>query len=500
MDFIDPKKRRTNKIKLLVGYVLIGLAILMTSLVLLYQANGYSYDKHGQLIQKGLVFINSTPNPANIYLNGVLNKARTNVRLNLPAGEYTVKLTRSGYRPWQRAVGVDGGSVERFDYPFLFPQKLVTTTVQSYSAQPSLVLQSPSRQWLLVQHPDSDTTFDEYDVTNPKQVKPVVVTIPASIVPAASAAAPASWQLVSWSTDNRHVLLDRVTGSTNDYIVLDRQTPSSSVDLTRTLDLNNTTEPSFNNNHYDQYFLFDTAAQTLDSATLSSPEPVSLLQHVLAYKAYSSNVFLYTTSSGAPAGEVEVRLLQGSTTYTLRQLAAGATNYLLDLTQYNGDWYVVAGDSSEDKTYVYKDPQAVLGTTPAMPLVPVDILEVSDPTFAAFSANAQFIMVENGASFATFDAQNDKAYAYTLSLTLSAGEHAVWMDGDRLLLTSGGKVVVLDYDDANQQTLQAAAGSQSYFDQAYKWSYAIAPTTGLAATPATPYALTQTSMLIPADQ
>jgi hypothetical protein len=496
MDFIDPKKKRASKIKLIISYVLIGLAVLMMTLVLLYQANGYSFGKNGQLIQKGLVFVNSTPSPASIYLNGQLNPATTNVRLNLPAGQYTMKLTRSGYRPWQRAVEVEGGSVERFDYPFLFPQQLITTNVQTYSAEPSLVLQSPSRQWLLVQHLGTDTSFDEYDVTNPKQLTPTTVTIPASV---AATATNATWQLVDWSTDNQHVLLDRIVGSTNDYIVLDRQTPSQSFDLTKALSLNNTTAPDFDNNHYDQYFLLDASAHTLDSASLTATQPVSILTHVLAYKAYSNNVFLYATDSGAPTGKVEIRLLQGSITYTLRQLAAGASTYLLDLTQYNSNWFVLAGDSSEDKTYVYENPQSILGSAPTLPLVPEQILKVSNPTYEDFSANAQFIVVENGDSFGVFDADNDKTYSYQLTLPLAAAQHATWMDGDRLLLTSGGKVTVFDYDDANQQTLQPSAGTQSYFSQNYQWSYATAPTIGTAASTA-PYALTQTSMLIPADQ
>jgi hypothetical protein len=500
MDFIDPHKKRASKIKLLVGYVLIACGIIMTTLVLVYQANGYTFDKNGQLIQKGLVFVNSTPNPATIYLNGVMNKAQTNVRLNLEAGQYTLRLNRTGYRSWQRGIGVEGGSVERFDYPFLFPSKLITTNEQAYSAQPGLILQSPSRQWLLVQDTVTDTTFDEYDLSNPKQIKTTTptVSIPSTIaIPTTPAA---SWQLVGWSNDNQHVLLDRVLNGVNDYILFDRQSPDQSVDLTKTLNLNNTTLPSFDNNHYDQYFLLDTAAHTLSSATLTSPQPTVLLDHVLAYKSYGNNVFLYVTDSGAPAGKVVVRMLQDSTTYTLRDLQAGATTYVLNLTQYNGDWYVLAGDSSEDKTYVYEDPQTVLNTEPSTPLVPLNILKVGLPNFAAFSANAQFIMVENGASFGVYDVRNDKAYAYDLTLPVAAGQHAMWMDGDRLMLVAGGKVVIFDYDDANQQSLQPAVGIQSYFDQNYKWSYVIAPNADPTTASTAPFELTQTSMLIPADQ
>jgi hypothetical protein len=496
MDFIDPHKRRINKIKLLIGYALVACAVVMMTLVLLYQANGYGFGKGGQIIQNGLVYIDSKPSPASIYLNGIPNSAKTNVRLELPAGEYTVKLTRYGYRDWQRAVGVVGGSVERFDYPFLFPKKLITTDVQTYTSQPGLILQSPSRQWLLVQQPGNDTTFDEYNLNNSKQLKVTPVTMPSSIVQPTTSS-PAQWQLIDWSTDNVHVLLDRVIGTTNDYILFDTQTPDQSVDLTKSLNLNNTTVPAFDNNNYNQYFLFDQSTGTLDTDTLSSLQPVPLLEHVLAYKAYGSSNILYITDNQAPTGKVLARWLQGSNSYTIRQLQAGAATYLLDLTQYSGNWYVVAGDSSGDKTYVYENPLSVLSSQPVQPLVPVDILNVDQPNYEAFSTTAQFVMIENSNSFSIYDAQNQKSYSYQGSAPLANGQHAVWMDGDRLTYVSNNQVIVFDYDDANQQTLQPAInGTQDYFDQVYKWSYSLAGTTN----PADPVVLTQTALLIPSDQ
>ncbi|HUC88117.1 MAG TPA: PEGA domain-containing protein [Candidatus Binatia bacterium] len=497
MDFIDPHIRRINKIKLLVGYCLITLAVIMTTLVLLYQAYGYGFGKNGQIIQNGLVYISSNPNPASIYLNGVNTNNTTNARLELQAGQYTVTLERSGYRNWQRAVGVEGGSVEQFYYPFLFPKDLVTTNVASYSAQPGLILQSPSRRYLLIQQPANDTTYDEYDLSVPKQLKPTEVTIPNNIATPDAAGVSSTWQLVAWSTDNVHVLLDRVTAGTNDYILFNIQTPDQSIDLTKTLNLNNTTVPALVNNNYTNYYLFDQAAGTLSTASLSGPQPTPLLEHVLSYKSYGTSSVLYVTDNEAPTGTVLVRWLQGSTDYTVRQLQAGATTYLLDLTQYSGNWYVVAGDSSESKTYVYENPQNILGSQPVEPLVPVAILKVNDPTYEAFSANAQFIMAENGNSFSVYDADNSKSYSYITSPTMAAGEHATWMDGDRLIYTAGGHVIVFDYDDANQQTLQPGVdGTLDYFDQSYKWSYNLNATTD----PSNPFALSQTSMLIPTDQ
>lgn len=497
MDFIDPKKRRANKIRLIIGYVLISLAITMTTLMLLYEAYGYGFGKNGQLIQSGLVFINSTPAPANIYLNGVLSSAQTNARLNLPAGQYTIKLVRNGYRPWQRAVGVVGGSVERFDYPMLFPIKMLPVAKQRFTAQPGLFLQSPNRQWLLIQQPGNDTTFTQYDISNAKQLVQSTVAIPASIAPANQPGV--TWQLVKWSSDNVHVLIDRIVNGTNDYILFNRQNPAQTIDLTKALNLNNTTQPDFLNNAYNQFYLFDPTSGTLSSASLTSPQPTTILTNVLAYKQYGSNIILYATPDKTSPGQVSVRLKQGASIYRLNPLTAHAANYLLDLAQYNGNWFIAEGDSSQNKVYVYENPQSVLSNTPAMPLVPAAILKINQPNFIAFSANTQFVMAESGTSFAVFDAQNNKTYAYTSPKPLTGQAHATWMDGDRIDYVSNGAVYVFDYDGANQQTLQPALNATPiFFDQAYQYSYTLAST--IHPLPQAPVSLYQTSMLIPADQ
>src|SRR5437870_5101173 len=106
MDFLDPKKQKAHRIRLLVGYVLVGLLVIVATIILLYQAYGFGINSSGQVIQSGLVFIASQPSGANILVNGV-QKTQTNARLNLPAGQYTVAVQRDGYRTWQRSIGVE---------------------------------------------------------------------------------------------------------------------------------------------------------------------------------------------------------------------------------------------------------------------------------------------------------------------------------------------------------------------------------------------------------
>src|SRR5579884_1492216 len=166
MDYLDPHKQARQRILLLTGYVLVAIAIFLATRILLLQAYGFGLGKNGTIIQNGLTFFSSQPNPAQIYLNGKLNSKTTNTQLLVPAGIYKVDLMRKGYDSWERTIELDGGSVVHFDYPFLFPSKLDTNKLQTYSAAPSLVTQSPDRRWLLVGKPDSLISFDVYDLKN----------------------------------------------------------------------------------------------------------------------------------------------------------------------------------------------------------------------------------------------------------------------------------------------------------------------------------------------
>jgi hypothetical protein len=146
---------------------MVALLIGLATIVLVYDTYGYGIDtKTGDIIQKGLLFVDSQPSGAGIYLNGVNQNSTTSARIVLTAGNYTLSLKKDGYRDWQRAFTLSEDSIERYVYPFLFPVKPATATLKNYTAQPGLITQSPDRRWLLVSSPSSDpsaASFDQYD-------------------------------------------------------------------------------------------------------------------------------------------------------------------------------------------------------------------------------------------------------------------------------------------------------------------------------------------------
>lgn len=471
MDFLDPKKHRAHLIRLMIGYVLIGTALILTAVILLYRAYGFGL-KNGEVIQNGLIFVSSRPNPADMYVNGKKQDKTTNARLLMPAGQYAFVLEREGYRPWKRAINVEGGAVVRFDYPVLFPAKLTTTTAKRYEARPALTTQSPDRRWLLVQS-GAYTAFEVYDLNRDEsEIAPEAFTLPENLFSLTQGTH--SWQIVEWSSDNRRVLLQHIVEQNgqpaNEYILVDRENPDESVNLTRTL--GTAGKLLLRDKKYDQYYVFNQQAGQLSTASLEEPEPHLLLEDVLDYKPHGKDVILFATNQGAEAGKTVIQLREGDRTYTIRQVTTGPS-YLLELAKYENAWYIVAGAPTENRTYVYRNPAARLRMQPQEPIIPVQVLKAAQATNVSFSDNARFVVAQGGQQFAVYDAETDKGYAYTVVDAIDQGQqYATWMDGHRLMFVSDGKTLVFDFDNANREKLAATeAAYRPFFDRDYRNLY-----------------------------
>ncbi len=490
MDYLDPRQRRRHTILLYLGYVLIAIAIIIATIVLLYQANGFGFNRKGTVIQNGLVFISSQPGPALIYIDGQLQGPKTNTRIALPEATYNLKLQRSGYLDWQRKITVEGGQVQHYDYPFLIPKTLTTAKLQTYEQAPTSFSQSPDKRWLVIGQPGNFTSFDVFDLKNPTKA-PTVISLPETTLTTARTSQ--SWQALEWADDSQHLLLQHFFDASSEYVLLDRQTPDQSVNLSQILNTK-ISRLSLVDRKYDHYYIYDGQSLMLSQATLKNPAASAVLTGVISYQSYGSDSLLYATAVGASAGKVRIELKAGDKNYTIRSVAAN-TNYLLDITKYDNSFYVVVGAGSENKIYLYHDPVGQIGSDVFKSPSPTQVLHVDQPNFVGFSSSAQYIVAENGTQFGVYDIENKRGYNYTAQQPVDTPQpHATWMDGNRLTYVSGGRQVIFDYDYQNVHTLGKAGPSfKPVFAPDYKYSYTITPGPAAQAT------LSQTGLLIPSD-
>lgn len=489
MDFLDPKRERRQHIFLLTGYALIGLAIAIASLLLLYQTDGYCVDKKGAVDRCGLVFVSSQPSGALVTIDGKKQQPRTNTKFNMRSGSYLFNVSQTGYMAWQRQIEVNGGDVQRFDYPLLIPEKLQTSTISTVATKPSQVTQSPDKRWLLLFDAAAQTpTFRELDLRKTTSQSATALSMPADVftAPSSTTETPSVWEVVEWSSDNRHMLLKHTyaapaaadssqTNNQQEYLVFDRQTPQETRNITRELALGQSERLSLFNKKPTAFYAYNPETKTLRTLALNGGAPTNTeLPNVEAYKTDGADSILYVTSvppSGKTTiGKVSVVLQRGEQVRVLRQLQVSQDGYLLDMARYDGDWYVLVAAKNAKGAYVYKNPIDQQLETPSSFPAPFRFLRLDKPGYASFSATAQFVAMQQGQQFVVYNFDSGDTYRFSAANVSDIPQtYFQWMDGNRLATVSGGKVTFIEYDNLNPRTLtETDAQSGFYFSPDFR--------------------------------
>ena len=476
VDFLDPRKRRLHNIRLMIGYGLTAIAIGLTSIILVYGAYGYGINTEtGAVIQNGLVFIDSKPGGAVIYLNNRLQSNTTSARLVLPAGNYDLAIKKNGYRDWSRKFTLNEHSIVRYTYPFLFPTKPVSQNLKTYSTEPRVITQSPDKHWLLVQIPSADpknVVFDMYDTSKLDQ-SPAQLVLPAALLSGSGQAD--GLKVIEWTSDNNQLLLRHNYAGGSEFIIFNRADPPSSLNINRLLNVS-PTEVSLKNNKTDQVYIYN---QTDNSLVLGNLNKVSLqpiLNNVLAYKSYGSDLLTYVTAQNVATGQVMARIWENAKTYPLYTFAAGS-KYFLDAAQFQGHWYYVAGSDSADRINIYKDPLSGIKDPATAKAIPLIALSDSGVGSLAFSDKARFIGVQAGQKFGVYDIETQSRYQLSVSTPLYGEMH--WIDSYRFIGLANGSILAMDYDTTNQQSLVPAMSADSiFFDKSYNQMFSVAAVEG----------------------
>ncbi len=469
MDFLDPKKKRAHRIRLMIGYVLMAIVIGIGTVILVYEAYGFGYNREtGQVVQNGLVFIDSSPVQSEIYINGQKHESSTDARLVLPSNQYKFELKRSGYHDWQRSLYLEAGSLERLVYPILIPTSFSPKSVAGVALADALYSQSPDRRWLVIQAPASQPLslgFELYDTSVKPSPQNSSLQLPASIIKADGG----KLAEVEWSSDNKHLLLKYSSTAGDEFIILDREEPARSVNLNNLFSAK-PTSVALKDKKTDQLYIYNQAGGGLSVANVAQ-RAVSqpFLQKVLAFKPYGNDIVSYIAEGAPEAGTVKAMVWEKGQNYSFQTLLAGEA-YIIDQARFDGHWYYVFGSNKQDRVAVYKDPVDAIKHQSKKIANPMLSLNIANAQSASFSSNARFISVQSGQNFAVQDLDLNETFKYKVDSPI-AGKMR-WMDGHRLIGISAGKVTMMDFDGINRHLLvNSNLSAGAFFDRDYKQMY-----------------------------
>ena len=91
--------------------LIVGLIFVIVLMGVIAYARGYRFNpKDGTVTSTGILSVNSSPQPATVYVNGTLHGA-TDTNLTLPYGQYTVEVKKEGYTDWKKSISLKGETV-----------------------------------------------------------------------------------------------------------------------------------------------------------------------------------------------------------------------------------------------------------------------------------------------------------------------------------------------------------------------------------------------------
>lgn len=122
-----------------------AILLIVTTLVILY-GKGYRIGNllsgHPTVSKTGLLVTTSSPDGAQVFINGNLTTA-TSDTIDLLPGEYTIKISKDGYLPWEKKVTIKKEVVTKAD-ALLFPNAPRLESITSNGVDQPLL--DPSRR------------------------------------------------------------------------------------------------------------------------------------------------------------------------------------------------------------------------------------------------------------------------------------------------------------------------------------------------------------------
>lgn len=471
MDFLDPKKKQQQKIKLAIGHTLMVLVVIFGTIILVLLAYGFDLNrKSGEVIQNGLVYIDSAPDNATLKINGQEHASKTNTRVSLPEGKYTIEITKDSYRSWKRTFTLEGGMVERFTYPALYLNDLNPQELQAFESPITFSTESPDRRWIVLGQKNALTQLTVYDLRTRQNELPTsqVVTLPTNLLSAAEG--DHTIKLVEWSTDNQNLLVSHSWTGGSEFVVINIDEPVKSFNVNQTI-AQSPSEVYLFDKKIEQLYTYDSVSKVLGRINVKTKQSTEISKNVVSFKPHGDDKVLVANSTNDPK-KVEIILKEKDKNYKIREIETSA-KVPLDMAKVGDAWYVVIGASAEQKTYLYKNPIEFIGGNNDPEKVALLVMGSKGPIDqVSFSQNVRFVMSQSGQHFNVYDIETKRRYSYDMSQPFDAGSNVIWMDGHRLTTHSGSKVLVFDYDGTNPQSLIGGDPSLlTMFDRDYTEIY-----------------------------
>ena len=439
--------------------VIVSIATVFVMLV-----QGYRFNpNNNQVFQAGLVQFGSRPTGATVTVDGAELANRTNTRINVRSGLRTIAMQREGYVSWQKSVTVQPGRVLWLNYVRLVPETITTEAVYSYDTVASSLVHR-SQHLYGVQPNRAQPTWETIATTD--EFRRTSATIPSSVY---TARKNLTFRALEWSRSDRYILFDARSGNNREWLILDRSSPSDSINISKLTSLSISSVSFAKQDDRWLYLVSDKKLYRYDrrNNTLSS----ALAQNVVWYEQSAEGVVVFRSERG---DDVSVGYVSPNASTSKIVSVPGSSNpddvkYILyDREHYMAllednklvIWRVTLPSSDSNDTSQYTP----IATLP----VPATVKQLTSP------GDTQFIVAHGKNEMIGYDLDQKRSF----ESLLKDSDQPVWIDGHHVIDSTDGTLVLRDYDGSNNRPIvgNVPANSPAVFSSNNRYLYTMRET------------------------
>ena len=489
--------RRASKkkelIKRIAVYTAMTISVFIIVTGLVFVTLGYRFDtNNGRVEQGALLQFATTPSGATIEIDGVAIGSRTPTKSSVLAGTHKFVMWHDGYEPWQKTLDIKAGTLTWLDYARLVPKdKTVTPVAQYTSVHASLA--TADGQAVLVQQDAAVPTFQLVNLQS-DDIKTTTLTIPPALYSEATTVGVVhSFRVDQWDSGGRYVLLQHSYGDKKEWLVLDTRDVTTTKNITKLLDFDIAAAKFSGTSGNILYVLgggSDIRKIDLSAGTISR----SLVTNVTSFDLFETNVITYVgTDSANPTKRVVGLYREGdSAPHVIRTVTSGPdVPFGIATSRYFNQDYVTITEGNKVSILSGSYPDSSSdGASSLLPFANFNFVTGVDRL--SFSATGDYLLVQSGANFASYDIEHKKVATSVIASDVTATVGPLkWLDDNYIWADYGGDVTIRESDGTNSHTInKAVIGQDVVLSQNGRYLYSIGKNT-------TGYQLQRVRMILP---
>jgi len=409
-----------KKFLLIGSYALVAAVIAGATLLLVSYGSGYSYDfRNNKLVSNGLLILGTTPSGARLTIDGRQSRKVTPYRSTFRVGQYDIKLTKDGYRPWSKRINIVASEVVNLALIIMVPEKLRMAAIPNTAETTTILASSDHR------HTAAITAGSKPGLW---RLKPDRATAEKVYTPGEGQ----TIQSGSLSHDGSRALLrvQQADGVRVLYIDMDNgNTQDLSNDLKVALD-----DLRFSFSDSDR--LYWLSADGLRRIDVNSKTLSAVLADKVANYTYDNDRIIYVQSS--TVGKiVAVMDADGKNVKTLVEGVAESPNYLLTYASFRDKDVLAVVPTATGQLTVY---ESIYSDNVIARVVARDVNRVLP------SDDGHYIVFARENGFGSYDVGRAKIYD---GLYTDKVDAISWFNGAHVVVNSNGTTRLVEFDGSN---------------------------------------------------